>query len=81
MLFSMPRRNGGGWNGFKKVRLGDSTLAGCKTLIHYSPKRRDSSCFLVEEVFKEADFVEWRRIRISLAIVAELSNPPITTYG
>jgi hypothetical protein len=75
MLFSMPRRNGGGWNGFKKIGLGDSPLAGSETLINHAPKRNYSFSFFIEEVFEEPWFIEGRRIRISLSIFAEFGDP------
>jgi len=77
MLFSMPRRNGGGWNGFKENRLCNSSIAASELLIHDVPKRSDSPSLFIKEIFEEAWLVEYSRVRIAFAIVAEFGEPII----
>jgi hypothetical protein len=56
-------------------RLSETSLGARKPLIHYAPECGDGFCLSVEEIFKEAGLVQWWRIRVSLSIVAEFSNP------
>jgi hypothetical protein len=56
-------------------RLGNFSIATSKPLIHDAPKYSDSLPLFIEEVFEEPWLIEFRGIRISLAIFAEISNP------
>jgi hypothetical protein len=75
MLFSMPRRNGGGWNWFKGKKLGSSSIAAGQPLIDHAPKGNYCFSFFIEEVFEELWLIECGRIRISLSIFTEFGNP------
>ena len=56
-----------------KLRYSASTSR--EPLIDDAPECRNRLPFFVEEVFKETRLVKRRRIRISLSIVTELSDP------
>src|SRR5215831_3820652 len=75
MLFSMPRRNGGGWNWLKENDSSCPSISGCESLVDHAPEAHYGFSLFIKEVFKESWFIEYGRIRISFLVLTKFGNP------